>query len=197
MHQFQSTLPVRGATYPKNAPFAESIFQSTLPVRGATLSYRSFITARHNFNPRSPCGERPSQDPPGAVTVTNFNPRSPCGERLAAQKEKIALTEFQSTLPVRGATPHVFRTRAELLISIHAPRAGSDRVDRLMLVIITEISIHAPRAGSDGGSEDEESEEPKFQSTLPVRGATARVSAFGRLTATISIHAPRAGSDTL
>ncbi|EDN01980.1 hypothetical protein BACCAP_00013 [Pseudoflavonifractor capillosus ATCC 29799] len=38
-----------------------------------------------DFNPRSPCGERPTQ---WAVRHTwqsgNFNPRSPCGERRSA-----------------------------------------------------------------------------------------------------------------
>ena len=34
--------------------------------------------------------------------------------------------EFQSTLPVRGATSMVSRTTSRQAISIHAPREGSD-----------------------------------------------------------------------
>ena len=56
-------------------------------------------------------------------------------------------------------------------ISIHAPRAGSDDNWRGGLTWVG-ISIHAPRAGSDG---------ERLPLPLPVKG--------------ISIHAPRAGSD--
>ena len=58
----------------------------------------------------------------------DFNPRSPCGERL-----------YEYLL-----------TEAIKMISIHAPRAGSDAMtyDGFNM---TAISIHAPRAGSDPG----------------------------------------------
>ena len=78
---------------------------------------------------------------------------------------------FQSTLPVWGATYY------------NALAAG-----------IQVISIHAPRVGSDGQIQRREALICAFQSTLPVWGATA-----GNLQAairyTISIHAPRVGSD--
>ncbi len=39
--EFQSTLPVRGATSrPVAMPLSEAVFQSTLPVRGATMQLR-------------------------------------------------------------------------------------------------------------------------------------------------------------
>ena len=124
--EFQSTLPVRGATLAKiavitgarisiHAPRAGSdtsadgvirpscTFQSTLPVRGATQLSRSTEEITEDFNPRSPCGER----------------------RLCQQT-----------------------CRWPILISIHAPRAGSD-VDATGDSESHEISIHAPRAGSD------------------------------------------------
>ena len=56
--------------------------------------------------------------------------------------------EFQSTLPVRGATSENVVVLNNGLISIHAPRAGSDVADLLRAGYV-EISIHAPRAGSD------------------------------------------------
>ena len=56
---------------------------------------------------------------------------------------------FQSTLPVRGATP---------LIALELKEEG--------------ISIHAPREGSDGGGSLGVVAQLVFQSTLPVRGAT-------------------------
>ncbi len=39
----------------------------------------------------------------------------------------MCVTRFQSTLPVRGATAHTERDASGNEISIHAPRAGSDR----------------------------------------------------------------------
>ena len=63
-----------------------------------------------------------------------------------------------------------------LVISIHAPRAGSDEQWRLQKWQAT-ISIHAPRAGSDRGYPARRYYSTIFQSTLPVRGATR---GFGR-----------------
>ena len=58
--------------------------------------------------------------------------------------------KFLSTLPVRGATHHCEDHKAVvLLISIHAPREGSDR-GWTRQARLGMISIHAPREGSDG-----------------------------------------------
>ena len=87
---------------------------------------------------------------PVALTVVSyFNPRSPCGERLA------------------DTTTYTY----DPIISIHAPRAGSDR-----------------------GIFERVRNDQQFQSTLPVRGATSITSAMP-FSSLISIHAPRAGSD--
>ena len=56
------------------------------------------------------------------------------------------------------------------------------------------ISIHAPRAGSDQAFTLTGEQAMKFQSTLPVRGATDAEPA-PHTSQSISIHAPRAGSD--
>ena len=55
------------------------------------------------FNPHSPCGER-RQSPSAATSSRNFNPHSPCGERLFTPPILPEVTIFQSTLPLRGAT---------------------------------------------------------------------------------------------
>ena len=82
-------------------------------------------------------------------TVHNFNPRSPCGERQLPVIEERLRAIFQSTLPVWGATVHALSDGAEIGISIHAPRVGSDPVMRSSFSMIW-----------------------RFQSTLPVWGAT-------------------------
>ena len=149
---------------------------------------------------------------------------------------------FQSTLPVRGATGadgqvwgargisiHAPREGSDifpaassaswLAISIHAPREGSDCISSAITMLALKISIHAPREGSDGGGNAVVFPHTRFQSTLPVRGATRRILSRGRdkhefqstlpvrgATAAlrlyrpggcISIHAPREGSDLL
>ena len=58
-----------------------------------------------------------------------------------------------------------------LLISIHAPRTGSD--SRFFIDDSTQsISIHAPRTGSDNQIGLWSPQCLQFQSTLPARGAT-------------------------
>ena len=125
---FQSTLPGWGATVQYGYWRRNLKFQSTLPGWGATggrlfdaRTGRISIHAPrmgsdpttahgcprgHDFNPRSPDGERPIVRLPGRLG-RHFNPRSPDGER-----------------PV-GERGH----RAEA-ISIHAPRMGSDEPSR-------------------------------------------------------------------
>ena len=102
--QFQSTLPVWGATKKATEKTFAELFQSTLPVWGATRKFK--------------------QD---RLHCINFNPRSPCGERPEAQTEEEKTT----------------------VISIHAPRVGSDDDGYGFAVMTMDISIHAPRVGSD------------------------------------------------
>ncbi len=65
---------------------------------------------------------------------------------------------------------------AEMEISIHASREGSDD-DRAVYNNLPAISIHASREGSDGKlTEDETALRRRFQSTLPAREATVRSS---------------------
>ena len=101
-------------------------FQSTLPVWGATIRPSPSVWRGTYFNPRSPCGERLVlyRD---KLPKFHFNPRSPCGERLIA----------------------VHSCWMVLIISIHAPRVGSDLAPDFSEVHKFCISIHAPRVGSD------------------------------------------------
>ncbi len=144
---FQSTLPMRGATTTRCSTTGIRIFQSTLPMRGATLLKEVGVNVA-DFNPRSPCGERPGR------------------ARMTADRR---------------------------VISIHAPHAGSDQAETI-LVICLWISIHAPHAGSDTSSGQITWSGSAFQSTLPMRGATRKKKPATTETP-ISIHAPHAGSD--
>ncbi len=101
---------------------------------------------------------------------------------------------FQSTLPARGATLAAASSAAVLLISIHAPRTGSDAIVTPAAAAQYQFQSTLPARGatiffSPRGFC------PAFQSTLPARGATARLFS-STPPPNISIHAPRTGSDS-
>ena len=123
--EFQSTLPLRGATPLQavrlgalgisiHAPLAGSdhgVHRGLLPLRhfnprspcGERRGRKRVTTCTVYFNPRSPCGER--RKPTGNRKCNrNFNPRSPCGERPSLGPDAPCPSGFQSTLPLRGAT---------------------------------------------------------------------------------------------
>ena len=103
----------------------------------------------------------------------------------------------------------------KIVISIHAPRTGSDLLDgrtQNKRHYFNPRSPHGERRAMPGGKKERiyfnprspHGERPRraclkrlsspFQSTLPARGATA-FRQLQRLLQTISIHAPRTGSD--
>ena len=98
-----------------------------LPVRGATVVDDDFPTADEDFNPCSPCGERPLAALVGASddNISIHAPRA--GSDRCSEEPKQMQKTFQSMLPVRGATLLAADDGAAYGISIHAPRAGSDK----------------------------------------------------------------------
>ena len=186
------------------------------PREGSDTRQRPRIRWTAHFNPRSPRRERRpgrkeaahdarisihapregsdwSRRPRNAGQATYFNPRSPRRERPAGELVEVGTTEFQSTLPAKGATQQRERCRARLGdFNPRSPRRErpaawtrrpwgcyfnprSPRRERLKNSTRNRIAI-------------------RFQSTLPAKGATPFRSTrdvFGN----ISIHAPREGSD--
>ena len=126
-----------------------------------------------NFNPRSPCGERPNTML-RFIRYTDFNPRSPCGERQGKPKCCNYIKEFQSTLPVWGATIHRVNNKA----------------------LAEKFQSTLPVWGATPTTCKECAHYDAFQSTLPVWGATCPLSKY-RSMLLISIHAPRVGSDKI
>ena len=151
LRQFQSTLPVRGATMQSMlAHRAEQGFQSTLPVRGAT---RSLLTWKQRgcisiHAPRAGSDDDTKQEMERAG-ISIHAPRA--GSDSFFSSASRAFVNFNPRSPCGERQPYLFSTLRAEHISIHAPRAGSDR--------------------SGGGSHRPL---PKFQSTLPVRGATVK-----------------------
>ena len=124
--EFLSTLPARGATKNGNDSNNGATFLSTLPARGATAAISAFSSQTLNFYPRSPRGERPRMLSAMLYIWLDFYPRSPRGERRKVLSAVLPLRTFLSTLPARGATDFYHPMLANLGISIHAPREGSD-----------------------------------------------------------------------
>ena len=79
------------------------LFLSTLSLRRATsIVFRSISMGRY-FYPRSPCGERLSNQHISS-DFWDFYPRSPCGERLLVWCSSGGAFAFLSTLSLRRAT---------------------------------------------------------------------------------------------
>ena len=78
-------------------------------------------------------------------------------------------------------------------ISIHAAREGGDSVSPAQMQLIN-ISIHAAREGGDDAGFMRTQLEPLFQSTPPVKAATAQTESSLWILL-ISIHAAREGGD--
>ena len=125
---------------------------------------------------------------------------------------------FLSTLPARGATrrrsfrpprrPHFYPRSprgerlflfrfffAQSIISIHAPREGSDLSNFMFSPQFSVFLSTLPARGATKGRYVLSTAERQFLSTLPARGATLGTAIRILRTLNISIHAPREGSD--
>ena len=169
--EFQSTLSLRRATDDIATESTIFLFQSTLSLRRATRLFPLPFFILPNFNPRSPCGERPRSRPRG-VRPGYFNPRSPCGERPEAP------------------SPPSHREG----ISIHALLAESDRCRNPRPTGGRNFNPRSP-CGERPLDLMSLLLKPEFQSTLSLRRATW-VLAEGLIYSLISIHALLAESDS-
>ena len=171
-HRFQSTLPVRGATGRQVDGCGARVISIHAPRAGSDRA-RSRSRQRHNdFNPRSPCGER-RRSLLRRMLQSYFNPRSPCGERRGGIQTRLTAIE----------------------ISIHAPRAGSDARAWAEENGHSDFNPRSPCGERRGRPREARqnghfnprspcgerlsalpptSATERFQSTLPVRGATRR-----------------------
>ena len=78
--QFQSTRPVRGATHAPTITAVPPFVSIHAPRAGRDPAFAHFPLGGIGFNPRAPCGARPSSRP-NPRTIRRFNPRAPCGAR--------------------------------------------------------------------------------------------------------------------
>ena len=123
----------------------------------------------------------------------NFNPRTPCGVRRRQHLHGGGQLVFQSTHPLRGATPKEGLNELVILISIHAPLAGCDETVYVDLSTMHNFNPRTP-CGVRRVRINRDDVDAIFQSTHPLRGATT-YSERDALMQSISIHAPLAGCD--
>ena len=191
-------------------------FQSTLPLRGATSASRPFLHKTENFNPRSPYGERRLEtwerfgsyifqstlplrgatrvgdrlSPHGEISIhapltgsdrdinfqirkkTDFNPRSPYGERPLTRFTRSLPATFQSTLPLRGAT--FVAAIGNYGYADFNPRSpyGERPGRHTMRMPPCVFQSTLPLRGATADPIKIQAVGPRFQSTLPLRGAT-------------------------
>ena len=103
LYQFQSTRPVKGATWAWRGMDWVMVFQSTRPVKGATWNGEAWN---------------------GEALVSIHAPRE--GRDRCGASSPTASGTFQSTRPVKGATHDGSTMQIDVAVSIHAPREGRD-----------------------------------------------------------------------
>ena len=110
-------------------------------------------------------------EPPGS-RCTDFNPRAPCGARPSTGADWRTRWPFQSTRPVWGATIPARPLRMLTLISIHAPRVGRDASCAAIRSGSVRFQSTRPVWGATAYFSRRSTIYRLFQSTRPVWGAT-------------------------
>ena len=146
--------------------------------------------------------------------MARFNPRAPCGARLARTCPAQVFSSFQSTRPVRGATPLILTSPFSLSFQSTRPMRGATSPSSFAIArasfqstrpmrgatyaalsCVVSMGFQSTRPMRGATSERSASNTfSLFQSTRPMRGATAE-GTDGNRPRDVSIHAPHAGRD--
>ena len=151
---FQSTLPLRGATWNGVRSAGCWLFQSTLPLRGATRLPEGW-TGKLKFQSTLPLrgATRDDRSRQCRLFISIHTPLA--GSDFVTHYSSFLRCLFQSTLPLRGATiPAADETTNRIYFNPHSP--CGERRSNLKGYLRTS----------------------EFQSTLPLRGATAEMRHF-------------------
>ena len=142
---------MRGATSAAQLSHSSWLISIHAPHAGRDGHAGLFLRRQKHFNPRAPCGARPNASP-FRFFATYFNPRAPCGARLSM---------VNASFLCYG-------------ISIHAPHAGRDGRIRVRCLSDLHFNPRAP-CGARRCVLLSKFRSFIFQSTRPMRGATAKV----------------------
>ena len=189
---FQSTHPLRGATYYKRVSIWQEIISIHAPLAGCDCDIMANILTRTDFNPRTPCGVRLERHARWDAR-TNFNPRTPCGVRRQQNCWVDITCKISIHAPLAGCDYRGLRlSTCELDFNPRTP-CGVRHCHHILAAPVTYFNPRTPCGvrlfvGAD------DPVRPQFQSTHPLRGAT-RPKVHPLRHTTISIHAPLAGCD--
>ena len=101
--QFQSTLPMQGATMIDDIEKWNDIISIHAPYAGSDKAWR-LLKLWISISIHAPYAGSDGNTFSAKRRSRNFNPRSLCRERLSLRARSDAELEFQSTLPMQGAT---------------------------------------------------------------------------------------------
>ena len=196
MSEFQSSRPLRGATRISTAsptaipisilaplagrdmaaglnPVLSAIFQSSRPLRGATPRRRAPGPGSRHFNPRAPCGARRCTSP-GSPQAQRISILAPLAGRDARPGNRPSCQpDFNPRAPC-GARQHPPDGPVQLHgISILAPLAGRDFRIAYKSFLNLAFQSSRPLRGATAQSKVSEAMPVEFQSSRPLRGATS------------------------
>ena len=122
------------------------------PHVGSDHSRPDGCLADGDFNPHSPCGERPLGTSSTEISISGFQSTLPMwGATLSAATMRQSHWEFQSTLPMWGATRLIWQIRRSGIFQSTLPMWGATAHNCKKTLIL------------------------QFQSTLPMWGATRMI----------------------
>ena len=195
--EFQSTRPARGATTMNEM----QTYNSTISIHAPREGRDEFPQCRTGnavyFNPRAPRGARRLEllELLQHLHISIHAPRE--GRDVTGNVGWRRARAFQSTRPARGATCMICATCSARSWKNFNPRAprGARQHNRCVYMAQVVISIHAPREGRDRLYISRIMMEKKFQSTRPARGATKIQVASGGLKAFQSTRPARGATE--
>ena len=170
-------------------------FQSTLPVWGATPSTAREGIGAWDFNPRSPCGERLGLEMPEYILLRISIHAPRVGSDVKTRYNALQNRYISIHAPRVGSdTGIVHRNAALTVISIHAPRVGSDACILALRSGVILFQSTLPVWGATGGMSSSQRCPLNFNPRSPCGERPGQIEA-SFTSISISIHAPRVGSD--
>ena len=175
---FQSTLPLRGATAEQLLRLQTNSFQSTLPLRGATrVHVRDAVLDLDVISIHTPLAGSDQNLVTSVIAAAKFQSTLPLRGATFAALAAFRQNQFQSTLPLRGATWSVpCRPSSWCNFNPHSPCGERQKIPHRPLRL-HYFNPHSP-CGERPMPAAGRSPRFLFQSTLPLRGATAEMRHF-------------------
>ena len=170
--EFQSTLSLRRATVDMVMERLEALISIHALLAESDFRWKSWSRRLSTISIHALLAESDSLSIQMTRRKTNFNPRSPCGERPSARYPRLDSNQFQSTLSLRRATrvsptPRDTRILFQSTLSLR-------RATQVWQYLADGPPYFNPRSpcGERQGRQHDHLQPPRFQSTLSLRRAT-------------------------